>query len=92
MDVFEYREQLHRDIETEAASNYLNQTDVFISKITNILNTSEEFEDFVDADYEGVTRRKANMKIEGYAFDEIDMSYCLFISGIILQKQLNGSP
>ena len=39
-----------------------------------------EFDDFEECYYEGVSRRKANIRIDGYSMDETDGSCCIFIS------------
>lgn len=80
MNVEEYRSVLHEDIALAANANMSNEEDEFLSYVTNILISGEEFDDFVECYYEGVTRRKANMRIDGYAMDETDGSCCLFIA------------
>ena len=82
MDVREYREVLHEDlaIAVEASGNLSNITTEFIRYVTNILIAAEEFDDFCESYYSGVSRRRANMAIDGYALDEADGSCCVFIS------------
>ena len=80
MNVEEYRSVLHEDIALAANANMSNEEDEFLSYVTNILIAGEEFDDFVECYYEGVTRRKANMRIDGYALDETDGSCCIFIA------------
>lgn len=79
MNVEEYRSVLHEDIALAANANMSNEADEFLSYVTDILISGEEFDDFVECYYDGVTRRKANMRIDGYAMDETDGSCCIFI-------------
>ena len=80
MKVEEYRGVLHEDIALAANANMTNQDDEFLRYVTGILEAGEEFDDFVECYYEGVSRRKANMRIDGYAIDETDGSCCIFIA------------
>lgn len=80
MTVQEYREVLHEDIALAANANMTNQADEFLLYVADILSAGEEFDDFVECYYEGISRRKANMRIDGYAMDETDGSCCVFIS------------
>ncbi len=79
MDVKEYRDILHEDISVAAEANISNVADEFLSYVTDLLIAGEEFDDFSECFYEGVSRKKAYMKIDGYAMDETDGSCCLFI-------------
>lgn len=80
MNVEEYREVLHEDIALAANANMSNVTDEFLAYVTDILISGEEFDDFTECYYEGISRRKANMRIDGYAMDDADGSCCVFIS------------
>lgn len=80
MNVQEYRAVLHEDIAVASAANMTNPNDEFLLYVTGILADAEEFDDFVECYYEGISRRKANMRIDGYALDETDGSCCVFIS------------
>ena len=80
MTVEEYRQKMHEDISLAASANFTNPADEFMLYVTGILSDGDEFDDYVDCYYEGVSRRKANMRIEGYAMDETDGSCCVFIS------------
>lgn len=79
MKVEEYREVLHEDIALAANANMSHPRDEFMRYVTDILISSEEFDDFVECWYEGITRKNANMMIDGYAIDETDGSCCVFI-------------
>ena len=80
MNVYEYREILHEDISLAANANITNTSEEFLSYVTNILIAGDECDDFVECYYEGISRRKANMRIDGYAIDEADGSCCVFIA------------
>ena len=79
MNVQEYREVLHEDIALAANANITNQEDEFLLYVAGILSDGEEFDDFNECYYEGISRRKANMRIDGYSMDETDSSCCVFI-------------
>lgn len=76
MNVEEYREVLHEDIALAANANMSNVADEFLNYVTDILISGEEFDDFTECYYEGISRRKANMRIDGYAMDDADGSCC----------------
>lgn len=80
MKVEEYREVLHEDISVAANANMTNQNDEFLKYVTDILISGEEFDDFIECYYEGITRQRGNMRIDGYAMDETDGSCCVFIA------------
>ncbi len=80
MTVQEYREVLHEDIAIAANANVTNAEDEFILYVTGILSDADEFDDYNECYFEGVSRRKANMRIDGYSMDESDGSCCVFIS------------
>ena len=80
MNVEEYREVLHEDIAIAAHANMTTESDEFLSYVTNILISGEQFDDFIECYYEGVSRRKANMRIDGYALDDTDGSCCVFVA------------
>ncbi len=80
MEVSEYREILHEDMAVAAHANMTSEADEFLSYVVGILATGEQFDDFVDCYYEGVSRKKANMRIDGYAIDETDGSCCVFVA------------
>lgn len=79
MNVEEYRGIVHEDIELAVNANESNQATEFLSYVTGILISGEEFDDFVDCHYDGITRRNGYMAIDGYSVDETDGSCCLFI-------------
>lgn len=80
MDVREFREVLHEDIALAASTNITNVEEEFLSYVTNILISADEFDDFIECYYNGISKRRANMRIDGYAMDETDGSCCVFIS------------
>ena len=82
MKVEEYRAVLHEDVSIAANANMSNPEDEFLRMITDILMAGEEFDDFVECYYEGVSRGSGHgaIRIDGYAMDEVDKSCCLFIT------------
>ncbi len=79
MNVENYREIVHEDIELAAKAGNSSLGDEFLLYATAILTNGEEFDDFTECHYEGVTRRNGKMAIDGYSKDETDGSVCLFI-------------
>ena len=80
MTIEEYREVLHEDIALAANANMSTLEEEFLRYVTDILVEGEEFDDFIECYYEGISRRKANIRIDGYAMDETDGSCCVFIT------------
>ncbi len=79
MDVKEYREALHEDMSLAAQADISTEAGEFLDYATKILIDAEEFDDFTDCYYDGISKRRANMHIDGYSFDETDGSCCVFI-------------
>ena len=80
MTVEEYRNVVHEDIALAANANMSTPAEEFLRYVTDILIDGEEFDDFVECYYEGVSRKKANMRIDGYAMDDTDGSCCVFVT------------
>ena len=80
MNVSDYREVLHEDIALAARADSSAEEEEFLTYAAGILMNGEEFDDFNECHFEGVTRRNGNMRIDGYAMDETDGSCCVFIA------------
>ena len=82
MKVEEYRAMLQEDVAIAAASNMTNPEDEFLTIVTDILSSGEEFDDFVSCYHEGVSKGSGHgaIRVDGYAMDDVDKSCCLFIS------------
>lgn len=80
MTIEEYREVLHEDIALAADANMSTAEEEFLKYTTDILIDGEEFDDFEECYYEGISRRKANIRIDGYSMDDTDGSCCVFIT------------
>ncbi len=80
MNVIDYRELVHEDIALAVKANDSNEKEEFLSYATGILINGEEFDDYIECHFEGITRRNGNMAIDGYAMDEADGSCCIFIA------------
>ena len=80
MTVEEYRNIVHEDMLLAVKANASSPKEEFLLYTTGILINGEEFDDFNECYFEGVTRRNGNMRIDGYSMDETDGSCCLFIS------------
>lgn len=80
MTVEEYREQLLEDMAVAAAANGNSTPDKeFLYYVTDVLSTGEEFDDFIECHQEGISHKRGNMEIDGYAFDDADGSCCVFL-------------
>lgn len=79
MNVEGFRGVVNEDIATAAYANGSTKKEEFLQYATGILVSGEEFDDFSECSYEGISRRNGNMSIDGYAFDQTDGSCCLFI-------------
>ena len=79
MDVKEYRETLHEDMSIAAQADISTEASEFLDYATKVLIDAEEFDDFIECYYDGISKRRANMHIDGYSYDETDGSCCVFI-------------
>ena len=79
MDTREYRETLHEDMALAAQADISTEVGEFLEYATKVLIDAEEFDDFTECYYDGVSKRRANMHIDGYSIDETDGSCCVFI-------------
>ena len=98
MTIEEYREVLHEDIALAANANMSTAEDEFLRYVTDILIDGEEFDDFEECYYEGISRRKGNIRIDGYSMDDTDGSCCIFITdyhgphgeGVVRAEDINA--
>lgn len=79
MDTREYRETLHEDMALAAQADISTEVGEFLEYATKVLIDAEEFDDFTECYYDGVSKRRANMHIDGYSIDATDGSCCVFI-------------
>lgn len=80
MKIEDYRKILHEDINVACSLNSSDETEEFLNYATGILMNGEEFDDFVEAHCDGLTRRNGQYAIDGYSMDEADGSCCIFIA------------
>lgn len=81
MKVEDYRKIVHDDIAIACKMNSSTEAEEFLSYATAILMNGEEFDDFVECHCEGGTQNTSGYYcIDGYAIDETDGSYCVFIT------------
>ena len=80
MNVEGYRDIVHEDISLAVSANSSNPEEEYLLYAVGILANGEEFDDFIESPYEGITHRNGNMRIDGYSMDETDGSCCLFIT------------
>lgn len=79
MNVDEYRSFLHEEMAVRANSNMSTQDEEFLRYVTDLLD-GEQFDEFQECYFEGITRRKGNMRIDGYSINDSDGNCCVFIS------------
>ena len=79
MNVEDYRDIVHEDISLAARVNKSTPKEEFLLYAIGVLVNGEEFDDFIECPFEGITRRNGNMRIDGYSMDETDGSCCIFI-------------
>ena len=79
MNVEDYRDIVHEDISLAVRANTSTPKEEFLLYATGVLVNGEEFDDFIECPFEGITRRNGNMRIDGYSMDETDGSCCIFI-------------
>lgn len=80
MNVENYRAILHEDIELATKAGSAKSEEEFLIYAAGILINGEEFDDFTECHFKGLTRRNGNMRIDGFAKDEADGSLCVFIT------------
>ena len=80
MTVEDYRSIVQEDIALASKANESDPEEEFLVYALGLLTNGEEFDDFIECAYEGVTRRNGNMRIDGYSRDETDGSCCIFIT------------
>ena len=75
MNVESYRELVHEDIEIATKVSNSSLKDEFLLYATGVLANGEEFDDFTECHYEGLTRRNGRMAIDGYSKDDAAMDF-----------------
>ncbi len=77
LDLINYRNELLQQVKVSSSANMNYQKLEFLKLTTNILSEAEEFTNFSECNYEGVAKRNKKFQIDGYAFDESDMTLYL---------------
>ncbi len=78
MNIEGYRNVVHEDIRLAAQAGGSSEADEFLLYSARLLEDTE-YDEYKECHYEGLTRRKGNMRFDGYAIDETDGTLCLFI-------------
>lgn len=73
-DLIEFRNSILQDVKLNSNVNMNYQKLEFLRYTTNILSDAEEFNDFQECHYEGTASHNRKFEIDGYAFDESDMT------------------
>lgn len=80
MDLREYRATLLQEINISAATNRNDIVSEFIQYYVENMIDAEEFDDFTECFYEPLVPRQRKVQIDGYARDEVDNTFSLFIA------------
>lgn len=80
MNLEEYRQELIEQIKISADYEMNTIQNEFVHDITNILIEAEEFEDFEQGYFEGISERNKKMRIDGCYFDEFDKTFVILLS------------
>ena len=78
MDLKEYREILLGDVKVNAQAELNYEKAEFLNAISNLLIESEELSDFTPCYFEGIGRKNRKILIDGYNYDELDETFCIF--------------
>lgn len=80
MNLEEYRQELIEQIKISADYEMNTVQNEFVDNITNILIEAEEFDDFEQGYFEGISERNKRMRIDGCYFDEFDKTFVILLS------------
>lgn len=81
MDLEEFRKDLVETVRSRAESSLDFNRASFVDEVGERLSDAEEFTDFQSCRYEGVSGKgKRKIKVDGYAFDEVDNSMALLVA------------
>ena len=73
-ELIDFRNSILQDVKLNSNVNLNYQKLEFLKYTTNILSDAEEFNDFQECHYEGTASHNKKFEIDGYAFDESDMT------------------
>jgi hypothetical protein len=80
MKIEDFRTDLHEQLAIRANANMSTEEEEFLQYATDLLSDGEEYDDFIECDYNGISRRNAPMEIDGYSIGEADGTCCVFLS------------
>lgn len=76
----DFRISLLDDVALNASANLTNDTEEFLTLVTDQLIEAEELDDFNYVPYEGIGRQNRKIQIDGYAYNELDEYLSIFIT------------
>jgi hypothetical protein len=99
MDVQEFRKDFLEDVKADAAVTGEGSTASFVSAFACYLQEADYLPDFNTCFFDGVGKRNRKLRVDGYAYDELDKTMSLIIAdynncddgriiGLIQAKQL----
>ena len=77
--LMEFRTALLDDVALNAANNMTNDMEEFLTIVTDQLVAAEEIDEFIYVPYEGISKSKRKLQVDGYTYNELDDCLCLFI-------------
>ena len=83
MNVDEYRAVVHEDISLAARAGNNSLDNEFLLYSIGVLINGEEFDDFIECGFSGLTKHGSSIRIDGYSKEETDGTCCIFISNYL---------
>lgn len=78
--ISDFRTSLLDDVALNASANLTNDTEEFLTLVTDQLIEAEELDDFNYVPYEGIGRQNRKIQIDGYVYNELDEYLSIFIT------------
>ena len=78
--LMEFKASILDEVALNASSNMTNDTEEFLTYVTEQLIEAEEIDDFNYVPYEGIGKQNRRVQLDGYAYNELDEHLDLFIT------------
>lgn len=80
MKIEDFAQNMLEDLRISSISELNDIQAEFVNYVVNILIDAEEFDDFVEGYFEGISERNRKIQMDGYYFDPYDKSCVVLIS------------
>lgn len=80
MEVSDFRKEFLEDVKSTAATEGEGSNAAFVSIAASYLMSAEVLSDFTPAFFTGVGHNNRRLRVDGYVFDEFDLTFNLIIS------------